>query len=121
MTMRWMLPGLGERGGKVDQRDRGTERRHQLLERRLGFGVGLVPDRRAHESEMRGCRRTFALHGAEIGAGERPRVRVGGVVAGEDVEDEREIGQRAREGTDMVEPARELQHARARHEPVASA
>ena len=40
-----------------------------------------------HEREMRGCRRIFTLHGAEIGAGERPRVRVGRIIPGEDVED----------------------------------
>jgi hypothetical protein len=85
---------------------------------RLGFGFGLVPDRRGDEGKMRGCRQTCTLHGAEIGAGERPRVRVGGVVVGEDVEDEREIGKRAREGPDMVELTRELQHARPRHQPV---
>ena len=56
---------------------------------------------------------------AEIGGGERPGVGVGRILPRDHFEDEREVGQRTREGADVIELARQRQHAGARDEAMA--
>ena len=113
------FPGFGPRRRKVDGLDRGPELGRELLERGLGVAVGLVPHRRAHEREARRQRRRLALQRAEIGGGERPGVGVGRILPRDHFEDECEVGNRTREGADMIELARQRQHAGARDEPMA--
>ena len=91
----------------------------ELLERAARLGVGFLPHRRAHESKARRQRRRLADGGAEIRRGVRPRVGVGRIVAGEHVEDQRQVIERTREGADMVERARQHQRAGARDQAVA--
>jgi hypothetical protein len=82
------------------------------------LAIGLVPERRAYEGKTRGQRRLFALQPSEIWGGERLRVGIGRIVAGDHLEDQREVRNRAREGADVIKLARQGQNARAGDETI---
>jgi hypothetical protein len=58
------------------------------------------------------------LQRAEIGGREGLGVGVGRIVAGDHLKDQREVGNRAREGADMIKLARQGQDARAGDEAI---
>src|SRR3989475_380178 len=90
----------------------------QLGEGLLGVRVDTVPTRRPHECEHRWQRRLLGGHVAVRDARARARIRVTLVVTDDQLHEEREILDGAREQADMVERAREPEHPVARDEAM---
>ena len=106
-----IVPRCGIDAGQIDRFAQIAEPRDQSFERRAGFGLGLVPDRRAHEGKLRRQRRLLGHDVEKYRRRDSARIGIVGIVASEHFENQRGVGERARKYADMIERARQRQDA----------
>ena len=97
------IPGGGVALVQVERRNLCAKLRDQLFESLARRWIGPIPDRRAHKAEFRRDRPGLGEDAGEIRRRERPRIGIRRIVAGDHVEEQRGVGQIAREHADMVE------------------